>query len=97
MVDGIYFQDASKTSGVRLVIRKWVSIGAPFFTDRTTRFEAWLLLVGCLGLNAFSTMVSVHLSYEQRDFSSALQKKDAPVFWTHLTRYLLIVNLHLGL
>lgn len=36
-------------------------------------------------------MVSVHLSYEQKDFSSALQKKEEEVFWTHFTRYLLIV------
>ena len=72
----------------RNVIRRFITLATPFFRS-TMRWRAISLVVLLLGLSLTINGVGVVMSYIGRDFMTALQTKDSPLFYWKLAEYLM--------
>ena len=72
----------------RNVIRRFITLAAPFFRSNM-RWRAIALVGLLLGLSLTINGVGVVMSYIGRDFMTALQTKDSPLFYWKLSQYLL--------
>jgi putative ATP-binding cassette transporter len=72
----------------RNVIRRFITLTAPFFRSNI-RWRAVAMVGLLLGLSLTINGIGVIMSYIGRDFMTALQTKDSPLFYWKLAEYLL--------
>ena len=72
----------------RNVIRRFITLTAPFFRSNM-RWRAVAMVGLLLGLSLTINGIGVIMSYIGRDFMTALQTKDSPLFYWKLAEYLL--------
>ena len=72
----------------RNVIRRFLRLAAPFFRSNM-RWRAIAMVALLLGLSLTINGVGVIMSYIGRDFMTALQTKDSPLFYWKLIEYLM--------
>ena len=71
----------------RNVVRRFITLAAPFFRSNM-RWRAIAMVGLLLGLSLTINGIGVIMSYIGRDFMTALQTKDSPLFYWKLAEYL---------
>lgn len=72
------------------VLPKWWKIAKIWFTG-DERWKACGYAVAVVGLALVNTLFSVHISYAQRDFSTAMSAKDVPGFYAAVRKFVVII------
>eukprot|EP00471_Norrisiella_sphaerica_P008019 CAMPEP_0184499050 /NCGR_PEP_ID=MMETSP0113_2-20130426/40518_1 /TAXON_ID=91329 /ORGANISM="Norrisiella sphaerica, Strain BC52" /LENGTH=784 /DNA_ID=CAMNT_0026886817 /DNA_START=200 /DNA_END=2554 /DNA_ORIENTATION=- len=71
----------------------WASIAKPFFCEPGIRAKAWCLSISTVILVLVQVSVIVGFSYANRNFNTALQKKDRDGFYTSVAAFLGLILL----
>ncbi|GAB5369553.1 hypothetical protein AAMO2058_001414800 [Amorphochlora amoebiformis] len=69
----------------------WAAIAGPFFCKSQIRGRAWFLIVLTVILVLLQVGVIVAFSYVQRDYNTALQKKDSDAFYLNICIFVVLI------
>jgi len=69
----------------------WAKLASPFFCKSEIRGKAWCLVISTVILALGQSALLVSFSYAQRDYNTALQKKDVDGFYTGILTFLLLI------
>lgn len=78
----------SKSESFLSLVRALRKIATPLFTKSSERKRAWRFLICLIGLSLFLSGAQVLMSYANRDFMTALSKRESGAFYHSLLLYL---------